>query len=67
MFIDTHAHPHFDIFNGEVDVVLQRANVANVIKIIAVGVDADDSQKAVEMAQCYENVWASVGIHPHSA
>ncbi|HVE81118.1 MAG TPA: TatD family hydrolase [Candidatus Dormibacteraeota bacterium] len=67
MLIDTHAHIHFDSFRGEVNEVLARAREAGVGKIITVGVNSDDSRKAVEMAARYENVWAAVGVHPHSA
>ena len=65
--IDTHAHLHFDAFKGEVDGAIKRADEAGVDRIITVGVDTADSRKAVELAARYENIWATVGIHPHAA
>ena len=65
--VDTHAHIHFEQYAGEVDRVIHRAHEAGVGKIITVGVNTQDSRKAVELAQMYENVWATVGIHPHEA
>jgi TatD DNase family protein len=66
-FIDTHAHIHFSNFNGEVNRILHRANEVGIAKIVTVGVNSQDSRKAMQMAQVYENVWATVGIHPHEA
>jgi TatD DNase family protein len=65
--IDTHAHLHFDQYRGEVDAILHRAGEAGVGRLLSVGVSTADSLKAVELAATYENVWASVGIHPHDA
>jgi TatD DNase family protein len=65
--IDTHAHLQFDELSGQVPAVLHRAHEAGVEKIITVGVDTDDSRQAVVLAATYEQVWATVGIHPHEA
>lgn len=66
-WVDTHAHLHFSNYSGQVDAVLHRASEADVKKIITVGINSEDSQKAVDLAATYENVWATVGIHPHEA
>jgi TatD DNase family protein len=65
--VDTHAHVHFSNYQGQVDAVLRRASDAGVDRIITVGVDSADSRQAVELAARYEQVWATVGVHPHSA
>lgn len=67
MLIDTHAHIHFEAFREELDDILARAHEASVEKIICVGVDEADSAQAIAVARAYENVWASVGLHPHDA
>lgn len=67
MLIDTHAHLHHEGLNDQVDEVLVRSKAAGVGKIINVGVTADDSVAAVELASKYDNVWATVGLHPHDA
>lgn len=66
-WVDTHAHIHFSNYAGQVDAVLHRAEEADVKKIITVGINSGDSQKAVELAATYENIWATVGVHPHEA
>jgi len=67
VLIDTHAHIHFDEFRDELDDVLARAYEAGVEKIITVGCNDSDSAQSIAVATAYENVWASVGLHPHDA
>ncbi len=67
MFIETHAHLHFAAYRGDVDGILHRASEAEVRRFITVGVDTSDSRAAVQLAWQRENVYASVGIHPHAA
>jgi TatD DNase family protein len=67
MLIDTHAHIHFDNFAGAIDAVLARAHTAGVDKIMTVGVNDIDSAQAIAVARAYENVWSTVGLHPHDA
>lgn len=63
--VDSHCHIHFDNFGFDAEQVIARADEANVTKIICVGCSLDDSQKAVDFAAQHNNVWASVGAHPH--
>ncbi len=67
MYIDTHAHLNFPEFKHEVPDVLGRAKKAKVKRIINCGVDLETSKKSWELARKYPEVFASVGIHPHSA
>lgn len=63
--IDTHCH--LDSFDDEIPAVLARAREAGVARVISVGVDLESSASAVGFAQAYQNVFATVGIHPHDA
>ena len=65
MFIDTHAHLFYPNFNGELEQIIERANNAGVKYIIVPGTDLVTSKKAIELAEKYDSVYASVGIHPH--
>ena len=67
MLIDTHAHIHFAEYRDELDAVLERAHAAGVGKLLCVGVTNTDSAQAVAVARAYENVWSTVGLHPHDA
>lgn len=67
MLIDTHAHIHQAAFDGDRYEVLDRAREAGVEKMICVATDALDSQLAVDLAKKHDNLWATVGLHPHEA
>ncbi len=64
--IDIHAHVHDGAFDADQGEVVARALDAGVTKIITIGTDVMESRKAVACAEKYENVYASVGIHPNS-
>ena len=62
--IDIHAHLHDSAFDNDRDEVVSRALSLGVTKIITIGTSIEESRKAVACAEKYENVYASVGIHP---
>lgn len=68
--IDSHCHIDGDEFDADRDEVMQRAKDAGVAAMLNVGTGdphSDDFRKAVAVAEKYENVYASVGVHPHDA
>lgn len=65
--IDTHCHLNFHSFEKDYDEVIKRAFDKGIKKIINVGTSIESSQKAVELTQEYEDLYAIVGIHPHHA
>lgn len=65
--IDVHCHLNFHSFQNDFDQVIKKAFDAGVEKIINVGTSLESSQRAVELARDYENLYAIVGIHPHHA
>jgi len=67
MFIDTHTHLFYPNFEGEVDKVIERAAQAGVDYMIVPGTDLATSLQAIELAQKYDNIYASVGVHPHDS
>lgn len=56
-----------DLDMGAVDEVLESAHAAGVSTFITVGCDRDSSQRAIDVAATHDDVWASVGLHPHEA
>lgn len=65
--IDAHCHLNFHGFKEDVDDVIKRALEKGVEKIINVGTKLDSSESAIKLAEKYENLYATVGIHPHHA
>ncbi|MBU6392294.1 MAG: YchF/TatD family DNA exonuclease [Planctomycetota bacterium] len=67
MIIDTHAHLDFPDYKSDLESVLSRAKQANVGCIINVGTNLASSKKSVVLANRFNNVYASIGVHPHDA
>jgi len=65
--IDTHCHLTFKQLADDVDQVIARSIAAGVTSWITVGTDPGHNQKAIELARKYDNMYATVGIHPHDA
>lgn len=70
MLIDSHCHIDGEQFNADRDEVLQRARDSGVVAMLTVGTGdpvSDDFRRAVAVAERYDDVFASVGVHPHDA
>lgn len=65
--VDTHCHIHFTDYQLDPDEVRQSAAGEGVSRLICVGCTLPDSKGAVDYAARNENVWASIGLHPHEA
>lgn len=65
MLIDTHAHIQFDTYDSNREEILKRAAEAGVEYVICPGIDLDSSLQAIHLAEEYEMVFATVGVHPH--
>jgi len=67
MLIDTHAHLNFNAFKNDFDEVIKRS-LAEDIWVINVGSKYETSEKAKEIAEKYNGIFAAIGLHPiHSA
>ena len=64
-FVDTHCHIHFKKYPLPANEVLSNAAKNGVNKMICVGTSLEDSHQAIEFAAKHNNVWASIGAHPH--
>jgi TatD DNase family protein len=67
MLIDTHAHLDEDAFSGDIERCLVRAQEAGVMRVITIGTTLASTRKAIELAEKYSQVFATVGIHPNYA
>lgn len=61
---DTHCHPQFPQYDADRDQVIRRALDAG-IGMVCVGTDFGTSKSAIELADRYEGLYASVGLHPN--
>lgn len=65
--IDTHCHLTYHGLSDRVDEVLAAAGRDGVDRVITVGTSPDDARQGVALAERYDNVFATAGIHPHHA
>ncbi len=64
MLIDTHAHLDYTDYDPDRAKVIARATEAGVTEIISIGTQIESSSRAVELAENFPNIWATVGVHP---
>lgn len=62
-YFDAHTHVNFAAYAEDEAEVVARAKEAGV-GMNCVGTQMDTSKAAVELAQRYDTVWASIGLHP---
>jgi TatD DNase family protein len=67
VFVDSHAHLQWNSFIDDFELVLERAKKTQVCCIVNIGFDLDSCIKGVKLANTYPELYASIGIHPHSA
>ncbi len=65
--VDTHAHLMDEQFAADRDQVLARAAEAGVVAIVCVGYDLASSRAAVDLAERFPQLVATVGVHPNYA
>lgn len=64
MLFDSHSHLRFYQFDNDREEIIKKLRDFD-IKIINVGTDLEESEKAVELSKKYPDfMWASVGLHP---
>lgn len=67
MLVDTHAHLTHERFQDDVEATLARASEAGVAWLVTIASDLADAERAVALAERFPQLWATAGIHPHSA
>lgn len=65
--VDSHAHLDYPQFEGQLDQVLARAADLGVREMISIGVKLSTADNPKKIAEQYDNIWFSAGIHPHEA
>lgn len=64
MLIDSHAHL---VSLENLDEVLKRAKVNNIDKIVSISSDIPSTEETILLAEKYDFIFATTGVHPHSA
>ncbi|MFS2317620.1 TatD family hydrolase [Maricaulis sp. D1M11] len=67
MFIDSHVNLHGEDFAEDLDAVIARAREANIGRMIAICCKLTDFEAVSAIAEQHEDIYCSVGAHPHHA
>jgi TatD DNase family protein len=67
MFIDTHVHLNADQYDEDLQEVIDRALENNVTKMIVIGFDRKTIERAMDLTEKYDFIYAVVGWHPVDA
>jgi TatD DNase family protein len=67
MLVDSHCHLDFDSLSEDRAGVLARARTAGVGTMLTIGTHRANHQVVKDIADSADDIWCSVGIHPHEA
>lgn len=66
--IDSHCHLDFDTFTPELDAVVERARRAGLVRMVTICTKVHQfAERILPIAERYDDVFCSVGTHPHNA
>jgi TatD DNase family protein len=64
---DTHCHLEDARYPESTDEILRAARERGVTRFVTVGCDVASSRTCLEIASRHDDVWATIGLHPHEA
>lgn len=67
MLVDSHCHLDFPDFSEELDDIVDRARSAGVETLLTICTSITNFDAVRSIAERYDNIYCSVGIHPHNA
>jgi len=67
MLVDSHCHLEYPALATDIEAVMARAHAAGVGLCVSISTKLETFPRVREIAGRFENVWCSVGIHPHEA
>jgi TatD DNase family protein len=67
MLIDSHCHLNVPDFKDKISETLDRAKAQGVTKFLTVNTTLSEADDLIKIIETYDDVWCSVGVHPHDA
>jgi TatD DNase family protein len=64
MFVDSHCHLNFPQYTETIDQVRADMQAAGVDRALCIGTTLEDFPQVHALAMRYDNMWATVGVHP---
>jgi len=67
MLVDSHCHLDFEDFASDLEGIVARAQVAGVVRMVSISTRVARRAALLAIAERFENVYCSIGTHPHYA
>ena len=67
MLVDSHCHLDFPDFSDDLDGIVSRASAAGVGRMVTISTRVRRLPELIAIAERFDNVYCSVGTHPHHA
>ncbi|NJM49969.1 MAG: TatD family hydrolase [Sphingomonadales bacterium] len=67
MLVDSHCHLNYKGIAEQQDLVLERARAQGVTAMLNISTRESEWDEVIGLAEAHDDIWASVGIHPHEA
>lgn len=67
MFIDSHVNIHGEVYENDLEIVLDRARDAGVSPMIAICCRLNEFEAVRKIAEAHEDIYCTIGAHPHHA
>ena len=67
MMIDSHCHLDSSDFTADREAVIARAQSAGVETMLTIGTRLDEFGRVLAIAEAHDDIWCSIGAHPHEA
>ena len=65
--VDSHCHLDFEQFAGQIDEIIARARDNGVLLMVTISTRVKRFDEIRAIAEAHEEIWCTVGTHPHNA
>ena len=67
MFIDSHCHLTYEPLFGNIDDVISNCAINDISKLLTISTDLQTSKNSILIADKYNKVFCTIGLHPNSS
>ena len=64
--VDSHCHLYYEPYVNDIQKTIDECKKNNINKLLSIGVDIDTSKKNIDLAEKYDEIYCTIGIHPNS-
>lgn len=67
MLVDSHCHLDYKDLSNDINNIVERANSNNIGAMVTICTNISSFSSVKEITQKFDNIYCSVGVHPHAA